>query len=89
MISRWLTQYPFRGTGTSKCKKKTIIDIIDNGPFYEDADFRNSMCTMLSVMSNNSLLRKEMVEHGLLDVPKGNDTAINVKLSRSGDWTWD
>ena len=88
VISRWLTQYPFHCTDTSKCKK-TVNDIIGNGPFYEDADFRNSMWTMLSMMSNNPPLRKEMVEHGLLDVVEGNDVAVNVKFSRSEDWMWD
>ena len=89
VISRWLAQYPFAGTDTSKYKKKkAIIDIIDHGPFYEDADFRNSMWTMLSMMSNNPPIRKEMVEYGLLDVPKGNDIAINVSFSRCEDWIW-
>ena len=85
VISRWLTQYPFGGTDTSKHKKKTIIDIIDNGPFSEDADFRNSMWAMLSMMSNSPPLRNELVEHGLLDVPKGNDLAVNVNFSRCED----
>ena len=90
VISRWLTQYPFGGIDASKYKKKkTIIDIIDNGPFYEDADFRNSMWTMLSMMSNTPSLRKEMLEHGLLDVRKGNDISINVRYSRCEDWMWD
>lgn len=86
VISRWLTQYPFGGTDTLKHKKKTIIDIIDNGPFNEDADFRSSMWAMLSMMSNSPPLRKEMVEHGLLDVRKGNDIAANVNFSRCEDW---
>ena len=90
VISRWLTQYPFGGNDTSRYKKKkTIIDIIDNGPFNREADFQNSMWAMLSMMSNNPPLRKEMVEYGLLDVPKGSDIAVNVKFSRCEDWIWD
>ena len=91
VISRWLTQYPFGGSDTPryKNKKKSIINIIDNGPFNKDADFQNSMWAMLSMMSNNPSLRKEMVEHGLLDVPKGKETAANVKFSRCEDWIWD
>ena len=80
VISRWLARYPFGGKDASKYKKKkTMMDILDNGPFYKDTDFRNSMRAMLWVMSNDPSLRKEMVEHGLFDVPKGDDVPVDVK----------
>ncbi|CAD6583169.1 MAG: hypothetical protein ASARMPREDX12_001196 [Alectoria sarmentosa] len=71
VISRWLAQYPFGGASASKYKKKkTILEILDNGSYYEDSDFGRTMRAMLFCMSKTPSLRKEMIEHGLLDVPK-------------------
>ncbi|KAF6230150.1 hypothetical protein HO133_004489 [Letharia lupina] len=73
VISRWLAQYPFGGGDASKYKKKkTIMEILDNRSYYEDGDFGRTMREMLFCMSRIPLLRDEMVEHGLLDFPKGN-----------------
>ncbi len=83
VISRWLAQYPFGGANASKHKKKkTIIKILDNPSYYEDSDFGRTMRAMLFCMSRTSSLRKEMVQHGLLDPPqKGNDIIVSVDLS--------
>ena len=90
VISRWLVQYPFGGVDASRDNnKKAIRDMMIDEPFYEDTDFRNSMRMMLWIMSNVRLLQKEMVEHGLLDVPKGSDITVNVNNSRFEEWMWD
>lgn len=82
VISRWLARYPFGGEDASKYeKKKTVMDLLEDGPFYEDTCFRSSMRAVLWVMSNNPSPRKEMVEHGLLDDPKDNDNTVGVNLS--------
>lgn len=82
VISRWLARYPFGGEDAPKDeKKKTIMDLLDDGPFYEDTCFRSSMRAVLWVMSNNPSLQKETVKHGLLDIPKGNDNTVGVNLS--------
>ena len=79
VISRWLVQYPFGGAGASKYKKKkTIMEILDSETYYEDADFGRVMRAMLFYMSRIPPLRKEMVEHGLLDAPKGNDITVSA-----------
>ena len=82
VISRWLAQYPFRGADTSGHKKTTIMKILEPGPFYQDTEFRNTMRGILDYMSRFDLLRNEMVEHGLLDVQKGNEITIDVNSSR-------
>ena len=79
VISRWLTQYPFGGPDASKYKKKKIImEILDKSSHYEDSDFGRTMREMLICMSRTSSLRKEMVEHGLLDASKGNDITVSL-----------
>ena len=89
VISRWLAQYPFGGLNASTYnKKKTVIDLIDNGLFNEDSEFRDTMQSMLRYMSSTPALRKEMVEHGLLDVPKGNDITVDVNFSRCEKRPW-
>lgn len=87
VISRWLTQYPFGGTNASKFKKKkTIMEILDKSSYYEDSDFGRTMHAMLFRMSRTSSLRKEMVEHGLLDAPKDNDITVSVNSPRRKQW---
>ena len=89
VISRWLAQYPFGGLNASTYnKKKTVMDLIDNGRFNEDSEFRDTMQSMLRYMSSTPALRKEMVEHGLLDVPKGNDITVDVNFSRCEKRPW-
>ena len=89
VISRWLVQYPFGGVGASKYKKKkTIMEILETGSYYRDSDFGRTMYAMLYCMSRTSLLRKEMVEHGLLDVPKGNEIPVSLKSPRREQWMW-
>lgn len=78
VVSRWLAQYPFGGAHDLGDKKKTVMEILDNGPIYEDCDFRSTMRAVLGYMKRNPLLRKEMVEHGLLDVSKINDDDWNM-----------
>lgn len=74
VISKWLVQYPFDDSGTSRYgNKKTIMEIIDNPSYYEDIDFGRTMRGMLFTMSRTPSLRKEMVAYSLLDAPKGND----------------
>lgn len=74
--------YPFGGANASKYQKqKTILEILDNASYYEDTDFGGTMRTMLFHMSTVLSLRRELVEHGLLDVPKGNDNAVSITLS--------
>ena len=89
VISRWLARYPFGGEDASKSeKKKTILDLLDDGPFYEDTCFRSSMRAVLWVISNNPSLQKETIEHGLLDVPKGNDNTVGVNISGCDKLPW-
>ena len=77
VISKWLARYPFGGPDASRLKKKRIIrEIIRNPSYYEDSDFGHAMRKMLEFMSGTPALRKEMVEHGLLDSPMRN--VINV-----------
>lgn len=83
VISRWLARYPFGGTDGSKYeKKKTIMEILDNGSYYEDTDFGRTMRAMLFCMSRTPSLRKEMVRQGLLDAPKGNDVTVSASFLR-------
>ena len=89
VISRWLAQYPFGGLNASAYKKKkTIMDLLDNGHFYEDSEFRETMQSILRYMSSIPSLRKEMVEHGLLDVTKGNDITVDVNFSHCEKRPW-
>lgn len=89
VISRWLARYPFGGQDASKHeKKKTITELLEEGPFYQDTCFRSSMRAVLWVMSTNHLPRKEMVEHGLLDESKGNDDTVGVNLSGCEKRPW-
>ena len=89
VISRWLAQYPFGGLNASTYnKKKTVMDLIDNGRFNEDSEFRDTMQSMLRYMSSTPALRKEMVEHGLLDVPKGNNITVDVNFFRCEKRPW-
>lgn len=68
-ISRWLVQYPFGGAGASNREKKNALtQIIDHGTHFYDTHYMTSMQFLLSLMSQNISSRKEMVEHGLLDV---------------------
>ena len=83
VISRWLARYPFGGADASKYKKRnTISRLLDNDPRHEDSEYGSIMCEMLLHMSKTPSLRKEMVEHGLLDDPKGNDITTDVYLPR-------
>ena len=82
VVTRWLAQYPFGGAHSLGDKKKTVMEILDNGPIYEDCDFRSTMRAVLGDMARNSLLRQEMVAHGLLDVSKGNEVAVDVIFPR-------
>lgn len=78
VISKWLVRYPFGGPDASRYKKKkTIKEIIADPSYYEDSDFGHTMRTMLHYMSESPVLRKEMVEHGLLDVSGRNDTIVS------------
>ena len=89
VISRWLAQYPFGGADASRDEKKEAIrDIIDNDSFYKDFEFRIIMRAMLWVMIDNDSIQKEMVEHGLLDAPKGNDVTVDVEIPHSEKRTW-
>lgn len=89
VISRWLAQYPFGGGDASKYKKKkTIMEILDNRSYYEDGDFGRTMRAMLFCMSRTPSLRDEMVEHGLLDFPKGNHITVRVNCPRREQWLW-
>ena len=83
VISRWLARYPFGGADASKYKKRnTILYLLDDDPSHEDSEYESIMCAVLLHMSKTPSLRKEMVEHGLLDDPKGNDITTNVNLPR-------
>lgn len=89
VISKWLVQYPFDGSGTSRYRNKnTIIEIIDNPSYYEDIDFGRTMRGMLFTMSRTPSLRKEMVAYSLLDAPKGNDITVSVESPRPKQWPW-
>ena len=89
VISRWLGQYPFGGTDASEDKKKKIVtEILDNISYYEDSDFGRTMRAMLFCMSRTPSLRKEMVEHGLLDFPKSHESTVGVELPRREQWPW-
>ena len=78
VISKWLVRYPFGGPDASRYKKKkTIIDIILDPSYYEDSDFGHTMRTMLDFMLHSPTLRKEMVEHGLLNDSRRNDTTVS------------
>ena len=89
VISRWLVQYPFGGMGASNYKKKkNVLEILENGSYYEDSDFGGTMRAMLLYMSRTSLLRKEMLEHGLLDFPKGNNIPVGLDFPRREQWLW-
>lgn len=79
VISRWLVRYPFGGPDASRhTKKKAIMEIIVDPSYYEDSDFGHSMQTMLNYMSRSPVLRKEMAEHGLLDVLRRNNTLVSL-----------
>ena len=83
VIRRWLGQYPFGGTDASKDKKKKIVtEILDSMSYYEDSDFGRSMRAVLFGTTQIPSLRKEMVEHGLLSVPKGHETTVSLELPR-------
>ena len=83
VIRRWLGEYPFGGTDASKDKKKIIVnEILESMSYYEDSDFGRSMRAMLFCMSKVPSLRKEMVEHRLLGLPKGHETLVSVELPR-------
>ena len=89
VISRWLARYPFGGTDASvQKKKKTIRKLVDETDSFEDSEFGRHMRTILSVMSKMPAMRKEMVEHGLLDVLKGNNITIDVNSSHGIHWPW-
>lgn len=89
VISRWLAQYPFGGTHASKYKKKkTIVEILDNMSYYGESDFGRTMRAMLFCMSRTPSLRKEMVEHDLLDVSKGNEISVSVESPCREQWPW-
>ena len=82
-------QYPFGGAGASGHRKREIIlDSLDSETFDGDGEYGQIMRAMLSSMSNSSLFRKEMLEHGLLDVSKGNDNTVDVDSSCCEQWPW-
>lgn len=84
VIRRWLGQYPFGGTDTSKDQKKKIVtEILDSMSYYEDSDFGRSMRAVLFCTSKCHSPRKEMVKHGLLDVPQGRETNEGWDMSEN------
>ena len=87
VIRRWLGQYPFGGTDASNDKKKKIVtEILDSMSYYEDSDFGRSMRAVLFCTSKCHSPRKEMVKHGLLDVPKGHEATVSTELPCREQW---
>lgn len=83
VVSRWLVQYPFGGSDTSKPgQEKAIMEIINNASYYEDMDFGRTMRGLLSIMLRTPSLRKEMVGYSLWDSPSFNDITVGVKAPR-------
>ena len=83
VISRWLARYPFGGSDASRYKRKdAILRLRDSDSDHEDSEFGSSMCQLLLYISKNPSLRKEMVVHGLLDVPDDKETLFDVCISR-------
>lgn len=78
VISKWLARYPFGGPDASRYKKKkTIMEILRNPSYYEDSNFGHTMRAMLDFMAGTPALRKEMVEHGLLDAPRRHEITVS------------